>query len=237
MAVTQKSIKILWSAAGGRCAFPDCWERLCNFEAVGLAPYTLGEMAHICGEKPGANRHDPNQTDTERDDYQNLILLCPTHHTLIDRAENKEIYTVGMLRAMKIAHEVRITERLDKDESLTELTLARNILPLLEENRQSWVHCGPSSNLARTEPNNDAAYAVWVSERLSVIVPNNRTIARLLLKHRGLFHANGQAIIAQFLMHTRSYEQWVEDIIPYSAVKRFPIGFDEFIRRIANDGA
>jgi len=51
-------------------------------------------MAHICGDKPGANRHDAGQTDAERDDYQNLILLCPTHHTLIDRKENESVYTV-----------------------------------------------------------------------------------------------------------------------------------------------
>src|SRR3954466_4701036 len=100
MAISQKSIKILWSAAGGRCAFPDCWERLCYHEARGAAPYTLGEMAHICGEKPDANRHDPDQKDAERDDYQNLILLCPTHHTLIDRKENEPVYIVAALHEM-----------------------------------------------------------------------------------------------------------------------------------------
>ena len=97
MAITDKSIKILWAAAGGRCAFTDCWERLAFHDVGNMAPYTLGEMAHICGEKRGSNRHDPKQTDVERDHYQNLILLCPTHHTLIDRKENESTFSVSIL--------------------------------------------------------------------------------------------------------------------------------------------
>jgi len=236
MAISQRSVKILWSAAGGRCAFHGCWERLCCQEAEGAAPYTLGEMAHICGEKPGANRHDLGQTDAERDDYQNLILLCPTHHTLIDRKENESVFTVAALQEMKAAHEAQVLERLDKDEFRTNAALVRTILPLLEENKQSWAHYGPISELARAQPYNDAVHAVWVSERLSVIVPNNRKIADLLVEHKGLFNASEQEAIAAFLMHARGYEQWVDDAIPYAAVKRFPVKFDQLIRRIAGGG-
>lgn len=232
MAISHKSIKILWAAAGGRCAF--CWERLCYHEAEGAAPYTLGEMAHICGEKPGANRHDPDQTAAERDDYKNLILLCPTHHTQIDRKENEFIHTVVALREVKAAHEVRVLERLDKDEAPTKAELGRTIMALLEENKQSWAQYGPTSELARTQPHNDAAHAVWVSERLSVIAPNNRKIARLLEEHKSMFVAGEQEVITAFLLHARSYEQWIEDAIPYVAVKRFPVKFDELIRRIAD---
>jgi hypothetical protein len=61
---------------------------------------------------------------------------------------------------VKAAQEVRVLERLDKDESPTKAELARRILPLLEENRQSWAQYGPMSELARTQPHNDAAHAV-----------------------------------------------------------------------------
>lgn len=237
MAITQKSIKILWSASGGRCAFQGCWERLCYHEAEDVAPFTLGEMAHICGDRPGANRHDASQTDAERDDYQNLILLCPTHHTLIDRKENEAAYTVDGLHAMKAEHEARVLARLDQEAMTSKADIARAILPLLEENRQSWAQFGPLSELARSQPHNEAAHAVWVSERLSVIVPNNRKMAAELDAHRGLFDAGEQVTITAFLLHVRSYEQWVEDAIPYATVKRFPTEFDELIRGLANDGA
>ncbi|HAY96656.1 HNH endonuclease, partial [Shewanella sp.] len=54
-------------------------------------------MAHIKGNKLGSNRYDPEQTDVERDSYENLILLCPTHHTLIDKAENESEFSVELL--------------------------------------------------------------------------------------------------------------------------------------------
>lgn len=237
MAITQKSIKILWSASGGRCAFPGCWERLCYHEAKEAAPYTLGEMAHICGDRPGANRHDASQTDAERDDYQNLILLCPTHHTMIDRKENEAVHTVVVLHAMKANHEARVLERLDQDFMPTKAEVARSIIPLLEENRQSWAQYGPLSELALKQPHNEAAHAVWMSERLSVIVPNNRKIAAELDAHRALFDPGEQANIAAFLMHVRSYEQWVQEAIPYAAVKGFPMDFDAMVRALADGGA
>ena len=237
MAITQKSVKILWSAAGGRCAFAGCWERLCYHEVEDAAPFTLGEMAHICGDKPGANRHDASQTDSQRDDYQNLILLCPTHHTLIDRKENETVYTVEILHAMKAEHEARVLERLDQDPMPTKQDIALAVLPLLEENRQSWAQYGPLSELARTQPHNESAHAVWMSERLSVIVPNNRKIAVQIEEHRSLFDAGEQGVVTAFLLHVRSYEQWVEDAIPYAAVKRFHVEFDDLIRGLADGGA
>lgn len=237
MAITQKSIKILWSASGGRCAFPGCWERLCYHEAADAAPYTLGEMAHICGDKPGANRHNASQSDTDRDDYQNLILLCPTHHSLIDRKENETVYTVAALHAIKDEHEARVLKRLDQEAMASKADIARAILRLLEDNRQSWAQFGPLSELARSQPHNEAAHSVWLSERLSVIVPNNRKIAAELIAHRGMFDPGEQATISAFLLHMRSYEQWVEDAIPYAAVKRFPTTFDDLIRGLSDGGA
>lgn len=194
-------------------------------------------MAHVCGDKVGANRHDPTQTVTERDDYQNLILLCPTHHTLIDRKENETVYTVAALQEMKATHEARVLERLGQGNVLTKVELARMLLPLLEENRQSWAQYGPQSDLARTQPHNEAARSVWVSERLSVIVPNNRIIVTQLKGEIALFDATEQAIVAAFLMHARSYERWVKDVIPYSAVRRFPLEFDHLVRGLTDDGA
>ncbi len=137
---------------------------------------------------------------------------------------------------MKAAHEARVLEQMEMVHAPTKTAAARLILPLLEENRQTWLHCGPSSELARSQPHNQAAHAVWVSERLSVIVPNNRKLADLLEKYKDLFAPNEQTAVAAFLTHARSYELWVQDVVPYAAVKRFPIEFDNLIRGISNGG-
>ncbi len=236
MAITQKSIKILWSAAGGICAYPDCHERLTFSEAGDLAPYTLGEMAHISGDQPGSNRHDPNQTQEQRDDYQNLILLCPTHHRLIDRAENEERFPADLLCKFKTDHEEYVRSKLNPEPDLDKGAIAQQIAPLLAENHQVWLAYGPLSDFARKNPNNDAAYSVWLGERLGTIVPNNRRIAELLRSGIRAFDPVEQEIIARFGLHVRSYELWVADEISYEGVTRFPADFAEMIGGISHAG-
>lgn len=236
MSISPKAIKILWTAAAGRCAFPDCRMKLAIYEAGEFAPYTLGQMAHICGEKPDASRHDPGQTPQERDDYQNLILLCPTHHVLIDRPENEEKFSVAMLHEMKGTHEAYINSKLDAAPFETKSAVAREIMPFLAENHQVWLQYGPLSELARKNPHNAAAHAVWMSERLSTIVPNNRRIEEILSDNIKMFSPDEQATISKFMLHTRSYEQWVQDEMSYEGVIRFPEDFETLIKEHADAG-
>lgn len=230
MSISEKSIKLLWSAAGGRCSFPNCWQRLSFHESSDAAPYTLGEMAHICGEKVGANRHNASQTPKERDDYLNLILLCPTHHTLIDRKENESTYSVQVLKDMKVTHEAAVLGRMEKTLARGRREIFLEILQLLEENHQCWAKFGPKSEIARKQPYNQAAYLVWLSERLSVIVPNNRKIMHILAESDSVFNPNEFGVVSAFLMHVRSYEKWVQDEIEYASVVRFPLSFSDMIR-------
>jgi hypothetical protein len=64
-----------------------------------------GEVCHIKGARPGSARYDPGQTDVERHAYANLVLMCPTHHTVID--DDEEAYTVERLFKIKAVHEAQ----------------------------------------------------------------------------------------------------------------------------------
>lgn len=229
MAITSKSIKLLWSNAAGRCSFSGCNERLAVEESAGITAYTLGEMAHIKGEKLGSNRYDESQPDIERNSYENLILLCPTHHTLIDKTENEVTYTVARLHQMKVEHESNISNKLNVQLFENVEQLKNKLSIYLAENHQAWVQYGPMSNNARKHPNNDQIFALWTSERLSTIVPNNRKIVKLLQENRGLFSRIDQIIVSKFITHVESYEKWVNDEIPYQAVLRFPKEFETLI--------
>ena len=229
MAITAKSIKLLWSNAAGRCSFEGCNERLTVGQAAEFAPYTLGEMAHIKGNKPGSNRYDASQSDEERDSYGNLILLCPTHHTLIDKPENESSYTVEKLHEMKIKHEASIINTLTMQKIDDIEQLLDKLSVFLAENHQAWKQYGPLSDNAKKHPNNDEIYALWTSARLSIIVPNNRKAKELLVKNRRLFPRNKQRIVSKFLTHVDSYEKWVNDEIPYQAVLRFPREFEKLV--------
>ncbi len=229
MAIATKDIKLLWANAAGRCSFSGCTERLTIEQAANMAPHTLGEMAHIKGEKAGSNRYQASQTNEERNGYENLILLCPNHHTMIDKPENEKEYSVDVLLKMKIMHEDSVTRRLEVKEFSSVEQLKNNIAILLAENRQVWLQYGPLSDVAQKNPHDNQIHAIWTSERLSTIVPNNRIIANLLEANRNLFSKQEQAIISQFLSHVKSYEKWVRDEIPYQAVTRFPVDFERLM--------
>lgn len=231
MAISEKAIKLLWSNAAGRCSFTDCNEKLTVEQAAHFSPHTLGEMAHIKGKKKGSNRYDETQNDKQRDSYENLILLCPNHHTLIDRQENEEIYVVEVLAKMKLDHEASISRRLESVKISDVDELKDQIAICLAENQQIWLQYGPLSENARKNPHSDEIYAIWLSERLSTIVPNNRAIVGLLNEYRKLFGRSVQGIISQYLVHAQSYEKWVNDEIPYQAVLRFPIEFENIITK------
>jgi len=229
VSITNKSIKLLWSNAAGICSFSGCSEKLTVGEAADVAPYTLGEMAHIKGNKVGSNRYDESQPPIERDSYENLILLCPTHHTIIDKVENEADYTVEYLHEMKVEHETYISNRLGEEKFKNIEELKDKLFIYMTENHQAWEQYGPLSENARRNPNNDQVFALWTSSRLSTIVPNNREIAKLLQENRNLFSRREQIIVSKFITHVESYEKWVNDEIPYQAVLRFPRDFNELI--------
>jgi hypothetical protein len=80
---------------------------LCKSEVIlekeDKEPYTIAEIAHICGEKPKAARYDKNMSKKERSSYENLILLCSSCHTKIDK--NEDDYTSKFLLNLKKEHE------------------------------------------------------------------------------------------------------------------------------------
>ena len=66
----------------------------------------LAEMAHIIAQKPDGPRGESTLSPKERDSHKNLILLCPDHHTLIDK--NSSSWTPDKLLEMKLDHEAKM---------------------------------------------------------------------------------------------------------------------------------
>src|SRR6266478_5173855 len=90
---------LLFARSGNRCAFLKCRA------PIAINNTLTGDVCHIKGARPGSARHDPGQTDVERHAYANLVLMCPTHHTVID--DDEEAYTVERLCKIKTAHEAQ----------------------------------------------------------------------------------------------------------------------------------
>lgn len=233
MSIKHTTAKLIWANAAGRCAFLGCQARLCTQDAGGAAEYTIGEIAHICGERSGASRHDATQTDEERNGSGNLVLLCPNHHTEIDKPGAEKRYSVEVLRKMKTDHETYVAGRLDAQKFTSKADLAKVLHGLVAENHEVWKAYGPNSDVAKKHPESDA-HGVWLSERLATIVPNNRQICHLADDNPGLFTAADQALVARFKLHARAYEKWVLGEVTYEAVQPFPQEFANMIAEAAN---
>lgn len=98
MAMSDADWKKLAVLSGNRCAFTDCLTPL-------VEPTTnvlIGELAHVRALTSGGPRQDPTYPPARIDSVENLMLLCPTHHTLIDKAPLA--FPVAALLAMKQAH-------------------------------------------------------------------------------------------------------------------------------------
>jgi hypothetical protein len=110
MTISQKDIKLLWGKAASRCAFPDCRIQLTQNSEATSSSIPFGEQAHIVAKEPNGPRGASILTPEERDSYDNLILLCPNHHTIIDK--NPEDFPVEKLHSLKTAHEFWVEQTL-----------------------------------------------------------------------------------------------------------------------------
>lgn len=107
MTVTQSTKKQLFGASGNQCAHPDCDQELVDIEAE----FVIGVIAHIHAESPGGPRYDPDMSEEERSSVSNLMVLCPTHHTMID--QNPGEYPAELLKDWKQEHEQKATPPAD----------------------------------------------------------------------------------------------------------------------------
>jgi len=85
---SNRTLKILWGRAAGRCALPTC--RLELFvDATDHDPIVIiGDIAHITASSNSGPRANRNKTKKERDEYDNLILLCKNCHDTLDGQKN-----------------------------------------------------------------------------------------------------------------------------------------------------
>jgi hypothetical protein len=96
---TPRDVKRLFALSGNRCAFPRC--------AVLIAEGTslIGEICRIHTDSPNGPRYNHDQTDEERQGFDNLILMCPNHHKVVD--DDDISYPAERLRQIKHEHESR----------------------------------------------------------------------------------------------------------------------------------
>ena len=111
-------IKRLFAKSRNQCAFSGCNKLLVQDDGV-----VTGRICHIKASSKRGPRYDGSQSDEDRHSYGNLLLLCPEHHDIIDKASSGE-WTVDRLTKMKKDHEsspAAATDRSDADRIVRQL--------------------------------------------------------------------------------------------------------------------
>ena len=98
---TQTTLKRLFLLSCNQCAAPDCEKSLEARDERTI----IAKICHIEAASSDGPRFNPDMTDDERRDFDNLILLCDECHSIIDNKDNENKYTVDLLKQWKRDHE------------------------------------------------------------------------------------------------------------------------------------
>ena len=217
MRISESDTKRLWGKAAGHCSFPACGLDCLPFLDVSF-PTVIGEMAHVIAQ---STRGPRGAREVGNDTYSNLILLCPTHHTLVDKAPEGK-YTQEMLSQWKAEHESRVEASFKAPQFPDRTELDCFIRLRLTENRVCWATYGPESDAAKTTPNSSVAL-FWPFRKLSMIVPNNHRIISAIHLNARLFDAREYEVACRFIEHAEGFER--NCTCPTENVPRFPREF------------
>lgn len=125
MSVTSIPQKVkfeTWLRAGGRCEYPGCNHALWRDDLT-LTKMNRAYLAHIIADREDGPRGDPVLSEQLKAAPSNIMLLCDTHHRLVD-IEDVEGHPVDLLRRYKREHEERIERQTGiQPTSRTELVL------------------------------------------------------------------------------------------------------------------
>jgi len=103
--VPAKTRLFLYVQAAGRCEFDGCNQYLLEHH-VTKDPGNFAEMSHIFAFSDGGPRADAPRHGEDKHALDNLVLLCPHCHKLIDDDPGR--WTVDVVRDFKRAHEDRV---------------------------------------------------------------------------------------------------------------------------------
>ena len=147
----------------------------------------FGEMAHIVPNEEGG-----------KVTADNLILVCRNCHKEID--DNRTRNTADSLRKLKSDRDNAIKQEFSlRYTSFEDLRL--QLEPIFKRNGAIFASYGPESN----GQNHTSRRELWLRNEFK-LVANNRKLAIILDRNRGLLHPQNHDIVDDFISHVNEFE-------------------------------
>ena len=221
MSISEKVKRMLWASSGGYCGNPKCHCELFSFGGNGEI-ISIEEMAHIIAQRMDGPRGDDDMPVNERDEFDNLILLCPNCHTTVDK--NQKLYPTEILRQCKQEHSEKIKNLFVAPKFNTREEVRKYLMPLFAENKYIFDTFGPFSENAKI--NQFATEIEWERQAIQKIIPNNRKIEAVIGNNETLLNESEFKLYIQFKNHREGFEFNKLSGDVNAVVPRFPDGFE-----------
>ncbi|XHR94300.1 hypothetical protein ACFJIV_29105 [Mucilaginibacter sp. UC70_90] len=213
----------LFADSAGHCNRPECHRYL--FSDQSIADYHIGEMAHIIAASLQGPRSDKDVDAEEKAGYDNLILLCPSCHTEIDKAP--DLFPPELIRGWKANHRKRIVDTIGIP-TFNNRNEARNYIEgILRKNKAIFDSLNPDLPY-RENPEAEEA-VVWKRKMLSQLIPNNQKILLFLERNIHLLDEGELTTLEHFRQH-------IDDLIErhlgdnLGIASRFPIKMNDILK-------
>jgi hypothetical protein len=194
----------LFSAAAGHCQKPDCLAPLFPIEMGG--DKHIAEMAHVIPHGEVGPRHADRPTDDfDPDVFENLILLCPTCHTTIDKDPGS--YPRSILLEWKLNHVANLAAKqgIRAYEDRSEVRSA--VTGVMVENKAIWDKFAPEDGTDfEYDPESEVAKA-WSQRMRSVILPNHYRVLAIIRMNLRLATEGERRTFADYQEHVRGLSE------------------------------
>lgn len=216
----QDDDRRLFVESAGTCLL--CNARLFADALDGSRSISIAERAHIVAHSPAGPRGKESAPNGDRDGAANIVLLCPSCHTLVDkdpaRSPASELFERKHARASAVA-------LVGGTPVFEQRTAARQAVEkILTRNRLIWEQNGPDldGSLATSE---DADR--WNRHVIEDIVPGNELLVALVLMNDQLTTPRERITAERLRLHTNDLRSKHLDGVVDAPARRFPPEVDD----------
>lgn len=194
----------LFAAASGHCQRPECLDALFPVELGG--DKHIAEMAHVIPHGDAGPRYeDRPDGDFDADSFDNLLLLCPTCHTMVDK--DPDAYPRQLLLDWKQAHLANLALKRGIKAYDERGQVREAVAAVLSENKAIWERYAPvDGGEFEYDPESEAAKA-WEQRVRSVILPNHYRMQAIIEANLGLASDVERRTFAEYQEHVRGLSE------------------------------
>lgn len=214
--LTQDQDRRLFAESAGTCLL--CNARLFAELPDGSRSVSIAERAHVVAHSDLGPRADRTVSEEERSDPANIVLLCPTCHTQVDKASDR--FPVKDLFSRKAARAAAVALVGGTPVFETRSDARRAVKAALERNRLIFSNYGPDANDGSIPSTEEAER--WSRHVLEDMVPGNELVVAIVRINEPLTTPEDQETAELLRLHTRDLAEKHRGQPVTAPARRFP---------------